>query len=132
MQKKKSSFKEFLKRKDIEISAKRYGIDALGAMAQGLFVSLLIGTIIATLGTQLGIDFLVTIGNFCKNRIGTKGIYPADVIHSVTKADAYFLALSHSQGFGDVIGVVARKLYFVKFAQSTPIARVINKKLGHF
>ena len=35
-------FKEFLKRKDIEISAKRYGIDALGAMAQGLFASLLI------------------------------------------------------------------------------------------
>ena len=28
--------KQFLKRKDIEISLKRYGIDALGAMAQGL------------------------------------------------------------------------------------------------
>ena len=27
--------KAFLKRKDIEISGKRYGIDALGAMAQG-------------------------------------------------------------------------------------------------
>ena len=39
-------FKAFLKRKDIEISLKRYGIDALGAMAQGLFCSLLIGTII--------------------------------------------------------------------------------------
>ena len=37
--------KQFLKRKDIEISLKRYGIDALGAMAQGLFCSLLIGTI---------------------------------------------------------------------------------------
>ena len=35
-------FKEFLKRKDIEISAKRYGIDALGAMAQGLFALSLI------------------------------------------------------------------------------------------
>ena len=34
--------KLFLKRKDIVISAKRYGIDALGAMAQGLFCSLLI------------------------------------------------------------------------------------------
>ena len=50
--------KEFLKRKDIEISLKRYGIDALGAMAQGLFCSLLIGTIINTLGTQFGIGFL--------------------------------------------------------------------------
>ena len=52
------TFKEFLKKKDIEISLKRYGIDALGAMAQGLFCSLLIGTIINTLGTQLHIPFL--------------------------------------------------------------------------
>ncbi len=50
--------KAFLKRKDIEISLKRYGIDALGAMAQGLFCSLLIGTIINTLGTQFNIPFL--------------------------------------------------------------------------
>ncbi len=52
--------KEFLKRKDIEISLKRYGIDALGAMAQGLFCSLLIGTIINTIGTQFKIPFLMT------------------------------------------------------------------------
>lgn len=45
-------------RKDIEISLKRYGIDALGAMAQGLFCSLLIGTIINTIGTQFHIGFL--------------------------------------------------------------------------
>lgn len=50
--------KLFLKRKDIIISAKRYGIDALGAMAQGLFCSLLIGTIINTIGKQFNIDFL--------------------------------------------------------------------------
>ena len=35
-----NKLKEFMKRKDIVISAKRYGIDALGAMAQGLFCSL--------------------------------------------------------------------------------------------
>ena len=50
--------KAFLKRKDIEISAKRYGIDALGAMAQGLFCSLLIGTIINTIGSQFHIGAL--------------------------------------------------------------------------
>ena len=50
--------KAFLKRKDVEVSVKRYGIDALGAMAQGLFCSLLIGTILNTLGTQLHIGFL--------------------------------------------------------------------------
>lgn len=50
--------KEFLKRKNIVISAKRYLIDALGAMAQGLFCTLLIGTILNTLGTQCHIGFL--------------------------------------------------------------------------
>ena len=52
-------FKGFLKKKDIEISLKRYGIDALGAMAQGLFCSLLIGTIINTIGKQFNIQFLM-------------------------------------------------------------------------
>jgi len=51
----------FLKRKNIVISAKRYGIDALGAMAQGLFCSLLIGTIINTIGTQFHIDALTRV-----------------------------------------------------------------------
>ena len=50
--------KAFLQRKNIEISVKRYLIDALGAMAQGLFCSLLIGTIINTVGTQFGIAAL--------------------------------------------------------------------------
>ena len=54
----------FLKRKNIVLSARRYGIDALGAMAQGLFCSLLIGTIVKTLGEQAGIAFLVDVGNF--------------------------------------------------------------------
>lgn len=65
-----SKAKEFLKRKDIEFSAKRYGIDALGAMAQGLFASLLMGTIIATLGEQTGLKLLVEIGNFAKGATG--------------------------------------------------------------
>ena len=56
--------KAFLKRKNIEISASRYGISALGAMAQGLFCSLLIGTIIKTLGQQLGIAYLTDIGTY--------------------------------------------------------------------
>ena len=51
-------FNAFLKRKNIVISAKRYGIDALGAMAQGLFCSLLIGTILNTIGSQFNIGFL--------------------------------------------------------------------------
>ena len=48
----------FLRRKGVEISLRRYGIDALGAMAQGLFCSLLIGTILDTAGRQFGIPWL--------------------------------------------------------------------------
>lgn len=62
--------KEFLKRKNIQFSAKRYGIDALSAMAQGLFASLLIGTIIKTLGQQLGIELLVRIGSYASGAQG--------------------------------------------------------------
>ena len=51
-------FSDFLKRKDIVVSLKRYGIDAMSAMAQGLFCTLLVGTILNTLGTQFNIGFL--------------------------------------------------------------------------
>jgi uncharacterized membrane protein len=54
----------FLKKQGIAFTWRRIGIDALGAMAHGLFASLLIGTIINTLGTQLGVPFLNQIGGF--------------------------------------------------------------------
>ncbi len=61
-----NAFGNFLKRKDVVVSLQRYGVDAMSAMAQGLFCTLLIGTILNTLGAQLGIGFLtksvVTIG----------------------------------------------------------------------
>ena len=65
-----SKVKEFCQRKNIEVSAKRYGVDALGAMAQGLFCSLLIGTIIKTIGQQAGIEFLVNIGTYASKMAG--------------------------------------------------------------
>lgn len=49
---------EFLKRKKINISLNTYFVKALGAMAYGLFASLLVGTILNSIGTQLGITFL--------------------------------------------------------------------------
>ena len=78
-------FKAFLKRKNIEISAKRYGIDALGAMAQGLFCSLLIGTIIKTLGQQL---YLIDIGAYA---MSVSGPAMAVAIGYALKADPMVL-----------------------------------------
>ena len=62
--------KAFLARKNIVFSAKRYGIDALGSMAQGLFCSLLIGTILKTLGQQIGWSFLADIGTYAMSVSG--------------------------------------------------------------
>ena len=66
-----AKFKAFLQRKNIVFSAKRYGIDALSAMAQGLFASLLIGTILATIGQQFGVPVLEEIGGFAKSVQGS-------------------------------------------------------------
>ena len=80
--------KEFLKRKNIEISAKRYGIDALGAMAHGLFCSLLIGTIFKTLGTQLGVQMFTDIGTYAS---AVSGAAMAVAIGFALKADPMVL-----------------------------------------
>ena len=83
-----ASFKAFLKRKNIEISFKRYGIDALGAMAQGLFCSLLIGTIIGTIGSLTGAQFLSDIGGYTK---AVSGVAMAVAIGYALKADPMVL-----------------------------------------
>ena len=42
----------------VKAYGKLYFVDAMSAMAQGLFASLLIGTILSTLGSQLGVPAL--------------------------------------------------------------------------
>ena len=49
---------------------KKYGVDAMSAMAQGLFCTLLVGTILNTLGQQLGVVFLTKIGGFACAMVG--------------------------------------------------------------
>ncbi len=58
--------KAFLKKKKIEISWKNYFVNAMGAMAQGLFASLLIATILDTLGNWTSAGFLNEIAAFAK------------------------------------------------------------------
>ena len=69
--------KAFFKRKDVILSPKRYFITALSAMAQGLFCTLLVGTILNTLGRELHIPFLenpiaggMTIGAMASAMVG--------------------------------------------------------------
>lgn len=53
-----SKIKAFLKRKDVEFSLNRYGIQAMGAMTLGLFASLIIGSILREIGTRFNIEII--------------------------------------------------------------------------
>ncbi|MDR1603264.1 MAG: PTS sugar transporter subunit IIC [Gracilibacteraceae bacterium] len=62
--------KGFLQKKGVTISIKTYLIDAMSAMALGLFASLLIGTIFATLGDKLHLSFLTETAEFATKATG--------------------------------------------------------------
>ena len=82
----------FLKRKNIEISFKRYGIDAMSAMAQGLFCTLLIGTILNTVGSQFNLAFLTSeIVNIAGKGYTVGGIAQAVAGPAMAVAIAYAL-----------------------------------------
>lgn len=66
-----NSLKKFLFRKNIIITGQRYAIEALSAMAQGLFASLLIGTIFSTISQQTGLNLFTDIGTFASSIKGS-------------------------------------------------------------
>ena len=113
--------KEFLKRKDIVFSFKRYFIDALGAMAQGLFASLLIGTILSTIGQQFGIDALVTVGNYAK---GAQGAAMAVAIGYALKCPPLVLFSLTS------VGIAANELGGAGGAFAVLIITIVASELG--
>ncbi len=116
-----NKFKAFLQRKDIEFSLKRYFIDALGAMAQGLFASLLIGTIISTIGQQLGIETLNTIGTYAK---GAQGAAMAVAIGYALKCPPLVLFSLTS------VGIAANELGGAGGAFAVLIITIIASELG--
>lgn len=75
MTKKMGKLSAFLERKQIRVSAKVYFIDAMGAMALGLFATLLMSTILGTIadlifGEASTTDFLNQIAGFAKSATG--------------------------------------------------------------
>jgi uncharacterized membrane protein len=134
-----SKTKEFLARKDIEISVKRYAIDAMSTMTLGLFASLVIGLIIRTLGEQIGIHagessfslFLITIGG-----IGMLMVGPAIGVATAygLKAPPLVLFASIATGYmgnmawteGGVGGGVAGA--FVAALVGTELGKIVSKE----
>jgi uncharacterized membrane protein len=67
---KKRSLREFLNGCGISLSPKLYFVDAMSAMALGLFASLLIGTIFGTLATYTELAIFATIAKYAKMATG--------------------------------------------------------------
>lgn len=124
---KKEKILEFLKKKDVEVSLKRYGIDALGAMAQGLFASLLIGTILNTAGTQFGIEVLNTVGGYA---MGASGVAMAIAIGYALKAPPLVLFSlatvgSAANGLGGAGGPLAVLIIAIIAAE---LGKIVSKE----
>ena len=96
--------REFLKKKNVQPSWRTYFVTAMGAMAQGLFASLLIGTILGTLGDRFGIGFLSDIAAFAKNNY-VVGAAIGVAVAAALKADGLVLLSSAVVGaIGYVMG----------------------------
>lgn len=68
--KQKTGIRGFLDRKNLNFSAKVYFLDAMGAMAFGLFASLLIGTIFSTVADWTKVEFFATMAGYAKDVTG--------------------------------------------------------------
>lgn len=138
---------KFLKKKGINISLKTYGIDALGRMAYGLFASLLVGTILNTLGKQLNIAFLTDYINPATK--AATGAAIAVSIASALKAPNLVLFSSTVVGvasyeLGGPVGTYVRTIFAVEFGKLvskstrldiliTPITTIIvGSVIGYF
>lgn len=117
--------KNFLKRKGISLSPKVYFIDALGSMAFGLFATLLVGTILNTIGKSFDIKFLSeTIWPLAQEATG-----PAIAVSIAYAINADRLILFSST----IVGLAANKLggpmgVFIATLISVEIAKLISKE----
>lgn len=119
-----SRFQSFLKRKNINVSAKAYLLDALGAMALGLFASLLIGTIFNTLGDKLNSQLFLEFADYCKKAAGpAMGVAIAYALH----APALVLFSSVAVGVaGNALGGPVGVLVAVVI--STELGKMVSKE----
>ena len=118
---------EFLKKKGINFSLKTYGIDAMSAMAQGLFASLLIGTILNTLGTQFSLPILNQIGGFASS---VKGAAMAIAIGYALNTPALVIFSLATVGYAaDTLGGAGGPLAVLFIAiKSAELGKIVSKE----
>ena len=119
-----NNFKAFLKRKNIEVTAKAYLLDALGAMALGLFASLLIGTIFKTIGSRLDIPFFVELADYCSKAAGpAMGVAIAYALHAPALVMFSAVAVGVAgNALGGPVGVL------VAVVISTELGKMVSKE----
>lgn len=122
-----SKVASFAERKDVRISFQRYAIEAFGAMAQGLFASLLIGTILGTIGDLTGLAVLGQIGGYAKAvagpamalAIGSALAAPPLVLYSLA---AVGFAANEAGGAGGPLAV------FVVAILASELGKLVSKE----
>ncbi|MDR1664799.1 MAG: PTS sugar transporter subunit IIC, partial [Clostridiales bacterium] len=116
--------KAFLERKNIEISLRRYGVEAMGAMALGLFASLIIGLILEEIGKHTGVLFLQEMGVNAKGAIGYA--IGVAVAHGL-KAPPLVLFASAATGFaGNKLGGPAGA--FIAAVIGAEFGKIVSKE----
>ena len=122
--KKKESFKEFLARKEVNISVQSYLIDALSGMALGLFSSLLIGTIFSTIAEKAGIELFATLASYAKAATGAA--LGVSIAHAL-KAPALVLFSAATVGIaGNELGGPVGALIATIIA--TELGKIVSKE----
>lgn len=117
----KPGFRGFLARKNIVISVQRYLIDAMGHMALGLFASLLIGTILGTIGDR--IPFLSSLNEVAGYAKGAAGPAMAVAIAYALKAPPLVLFSCCAVGaagnaLGGPVGVLLAVIVGAEFGKA--------------
>jgi len=126
--------KTFLKKKKIEISWKNYFVNAMGAMAQGLFASLLIATILDTIGNWTNIGFLNEIATFAKagNVVGaTIGVAVAYALKAeglVLFSSAVVGTIGYSFTTSDIAYTAGPAGAFVAVLVACELGKVVSKE----
>lgn len=114
--------------KTIKAYLKKYFIDAMGAMAQGLFASLLIGTIFNTLGQYTGIELFTEINKLAS---ASSGMAIGAAIAYAMKADPLVIFSSATVGYaGYSLGTVINETSVTAGPAGSFFAVIIAVEIG--
>ncbi|SDK44255.1 PTS transporter subunit IIC [Sediminibacillus albus] len=118
--------KAFLRKKGVTLSAREYFITALSFMALGLFSSLIIGTIINTIGDQLNIPSLIEMGSFAMDSKIWGGAIGAAIAYGLKAPPLVVFAALFSGAFGAEMGGPAGS--YVSALLATEFGKLVYKE----